>query len=344
MNECIFETMNVPLRFAIIGCGKIASRHAAEAVKNGELIAVCDIVKERADNLASEFSAKAFYTTTELLAVEKKIDVIAICTPNGLHAEHSILALQAGSHVLCEKPLCISSTEGEKMMKEATRADKKLFVVKSTRYNPALVELKKILEEKKLGVLYSFQLNCFWNRPANYYKDSWKGSILLDGGTLYTQFSHYIDALLWLLGDIKDVAGFRKNMAHKNIIEFEDSGSVALEMKNGMTGGLNWSVNTFRKNMEVSLVIIAQKGSIRIGGEYMNKIEYQLMEDTVFSIPEQGAANDYGFYKGSMSNHDKIYENLVKALQNNNHPFTHAADGLKTVETIERIYNSVSLS
>lgn len=344
MNECIFETMNAPLRFAIIGCGKIAPRHAAEAVRNGELVAVCDILKEKADHLASKFSAKAFYTITELLAAEKKIDLVAVCTPNGLHAAHSIVALQAGCHVLCEKPLCISSEDGNKMIEAASASGRKLFVVKSTRYNPALAGLKKIIEENKLGRLYSFQLNCFWNRPADYYKDSWKGSLLLDGGTLYTQFSHYIDALLWLLGDIKNVAGFRKNIAHKAIIEFEDSGSVALEMENGMTGGLNWSVNTFQKNMEVSLTIIAEKGNIRIGGEYMNKIEYQLMEGHNFEIPVQGVANDYGFYKGSMSNHDKVYENLVKALQNNHHPFTHATDGLKTVETIERIYNSVSLS
>jgi hypothetical protein len=114
-------------------------------------------------------------------------------------------------------------------------------------------------------------------------------------------------------------------------------------MQNGMLGGLNWSLNTFRKNMEVSLSLIAEKGSIRIGGEYMNKVEYQLMEDAQLSVPDTGSANDYGFYKGSMSNHDKVYENLLIALENDNHPFTQAADGLKTVETIEKIYKAVSL-
>jgi len=142
---------------------------------------------------------------------------------------------------------------------------------------------------------------------------------------------------------MKSVTGFRKNFAHQNIIESEDSGVVAIEMENGTIGGLNWSVNTFEKNMEVSLSIIAEKGSIHIGGEYMNKIVYQLIEGHELTIPDTGKPNDYGFYKGSMSNHDKIYENLVKALDNGNHPFASAQEGLKTVETIERIYKAVSL-
>jgi UDP-N-acetyl-2-amino-2-deoxyglucuronate dehydrogenase len=186
-------------------------------------------------------------------------------------------------------------------------------------------------------------LNCFWNRPPVYYKDSWKGSADLDGGTLYTQFSHYIDAMLWLFGDMETVTGFRQNKAHQSIIASEDSGVAALRMQNGMMGGLNWSVNTFEKNMEVSLTLIAEKGSIRIAGEYMNKIEYQLIDGAQLDIPEKGSANDYGFYKGSMSNHDHVYENLVKALKDDKHPFTYAEDGLKTVSTIERIYQAITL-
>ena len=338
----IFETMSA-LRFAIIGCGKIAPRHAAEAARQGQLVAVCDIVKERADELAAAYSATAYYSISDLLQNEKELNIIAICTPNGLHAIHSIQALQNGAHVLCEKPLCISTNDAQEMMETAARQQRKLFVVKSTRYNPALAALKKLLQQDQLGKIYSFQLNCFWNRPASYYQDSWKGDSQLDGGTLYTQFSHYIDAMLWLLGDIKEVKGFRQNAAHSDSIDFEDSGVVALLMQSGVMGGLNWTVNTYRKNMEVSLSLIAEKGSIRIAGEYMNKIEYQLTEATGISVDEIGQANDYGSYKGSMSNHDKVYENLVKALKDDEHPFTSAADGLKTVEAIERIYNSIPL-
>lgn len=331
------------LRFAIIGCGKIAPRHAAEAAKQGQLVAVCDIVPAKADALAGEFNSKAYYSIEDLLAGEKNLQVLAICTPNGLHAEHSIQALQAGCHVLCEKPLSISVADAENMIEAAKKNNRKLFVVKSTRYNPAIAALKKMIDRKELGTIYSFQLNCFWNRPPAYYANSWKGTAL-DGGTLFTQFSHYIDALLWLLGDIKKVAGFRNNIAHKGSILSEDNGVVAVEMENGLLGGINWSVNTFRENMEVSLTVIAEKGTIRLGGGYMNKVEYQLTETAKLVIPAQGSANDYGFYKGSMSNHDKIYENLVRALGDDNHPFTSAEEGLKTVEAIERIYNSVSLS
>jgi UDP-N-acetyl-2-amino-2-deoxyglucuronate dehydrogenase len=335
--------MNSPLRFAIVGCGKIASRHAAEAARQGQLLAVGDIIKEKADALAQEYNATPYYTIEELLKHPGGLDIVAVCTPNGLHAFHSILALDAGMHVLCEKPLCIHAVDGRSMMEAAKKAGRKLFVVKSTRYNPALAALKEILTSQQLGRLYSFQLNCFWNRPKAYYHDSWKGSLSADGGSLYTQFSHYIDALLWLLGDVEKLSGYRKNMAHSGVIEFEDSGVVALEMKNGMLGGLHWSLNTYQKNMEVSLSIIAEKGSLRIGGEYMNKVEYQCTETASLDIPGTGIANEYGFYTGSMSNHDKVYENLVRALHDDNHPFTQAAEGLKTVETIEKIYQSITL-
>ncbi|MBL7744307.1 MAG: Gfo/Idh/MocA family oxidoreductase [Chitinophagaceae bacterium] len=334
--------MNSSLRFAIIGCGKIAPRHAAEAVKYGRIVAVCDSIKEKADTIASSFNSKPYYSIDDLLKNETA-DVVAICTPNGLHAEHSIKALKAGANVLCEKPLSTSTADALQMIQAAGQAGKKLFVVKSTRYNPALAALKKAMDENGLGRIFSFQLNCFWNRPAAYYADSWKGDKTLDGGTLFTQFSHYIDALLWLLGDIKSVTGITNNFAHQGIIDFEDSGVVSVEMKSGAIGGINWSVNAFQKNMEVSLSIIAEKASIEIGGEYMNKIIYQITDGAGLNTSENGKANDYGFYKGSMSNHDKIYENLIKALNDVSHPFASAADGLKTVETIERIYKSVSL-
>jgi UDP-N-acetyl-2-amino-2-deoxyglucuronate dehydrogenase len=335
--------MSLPLTFAIIGCGKISPRHAAEAAKHGQLVAVCDIIPEKADALAKSHSAKASYHIDELLAGRPIPDLVAVCTPNGLHAEHTIRALQNGSHVLCEKPLCITVKEGNSMMEAAVRSGKKIFVVKSTRFNPVLAALKERIDSGKLGKVYSYQLNCFWNRPPEYYQGSWKGSAL-DGGTLYTQFSHYIDALLWLFGGVKEISGFRRNAAHEGIILSEDSGIVSLRMENNIIGGINWSVNSYRKNMEISLTVLAEKGCIRIGGEYLNEIEYQQTGQADIHTEGKGKANDYGYYKGSMSNHDKVYENLVKALQNEDHPFTSAADGLRTVELIERIYHSVSLS
>ena len=212
MLTCIFEAYMQQLQFAIIGCGKISIRHAEQASKYGSIAGVCDIVKEKADVLAAAFKTRSFYHINDLFSELKNIDITSVCTPNGLHAEHSLIALNTGSHVLCEKPMSISSDSAKKMMQAADANKKKLFVVKSTRYNPALIELKKIISENKLGRLFSFQLNCFWNRPAAYYVNSWKGTNDLDGGTLFTQFSHYIDAMLWLFGDMKSVSGYRKNL------------------------------------------------------------------------------------------------------------------------------------
>lgn len=330
-------------KFAIIGCGKIAPRHAEQIAAIGTLVAVCDVVPHKANTLAKSFAVKSYYSIESLLKNEPSVEILSICTPNGFHAEHAIKALQAGKHVLCEKPLCITSAAAWQMVETEKFSRKRLFVVKSTRYNPLLQQLKKYLENNDLGQVYSFQLNCFWNRPDAYYKD-WRGKAFPDGGTLYTQFSHYIDALLWLLGDIDEVKGFAANKAHSASIEFEDTGVVAVTMRHGAVGGINWTVNTFEKNSEIGLTIIAEKGTIALGGEYLHKVIYIQSNDKLHFTEAEEQANDYGFYKGSMSNHKEVYKNLVEALDNKAHPFTSAFDGLKTVEAIEKIYKAVNPS
>ena len=323
--------------FVIIGCGRIAWRHAEQMAKVANVKAVCDIVPAKANELAKAYNATAYYTIESLLEVETGIVLASICTPNGLHAAHAIQALQAGINVLCEKPLCINSKDGVKMIEVANEAGKKLFVVKQNRYNPPVVFLKKLLTQNELGKVFSFQLNCFWNRPPEYYT-SWKGTKRLDGGTLFTQFSHFIDLLYWLLGDVKEVKKISRNFAHPTI-EFEDSGVVLFNMVDGAIGSLNYTVNSFAKNMEGSITIFAEKGTIKIGGQYLNELEYfnvAGMEPPI--LPNGNVANGYGFYQGSMSNHDKVYENLLLALDNDNHIFANAEEGLKTVAIIEQIY------
>ena len=231
-------------------------------------------------------------------------------------------------------------------MQEAKKAGKHLVVVKQNRFNPPVAAVKKLLDDKKLGKIYSIQLNCFWNRDAKYYENSWKGTMALDGGTLFTQFSHFIDLLYWMFGDVKQVKAFKKNFAHKNIIEFEDTGVVLLEFvqkdslgENGVIGTINYTVNSFQKNMEGSLTIFGEKGTVKIGGQYLNELEYQQIQDYVIAdLPIGNTANEYGFYQGSMSNHDKVYQNLVDVIQNNAAMAASSNDGLKTVEIIERIY------
>ena len=327
------------LQFAIIGCGNIGKRHAEQVKAVGKLVAVCDIIDTKAKDLGEKYNAAIFNSVEELFSNTKQIDVAVICTPNGLHAHHSIIASKAGCHVLCEKPMAISSADCRKMMSVAENAGKLLFVVKQNRFNPPVAAVKKLLEEKGLGEVYSVQLNCFWNRDAKYYENSWKGTKDLDGGTLYTQFSHFIDLLFWMFGDIKQVKAFKKNFSHKGIIEFEDTGVVILGFENGMIGSIHYTVNSFQKNMEGSLTIFGEKGTVKIGGQYLNELEYQHIKDHVIAdLPAGNKANEYGFYQGSMSNHDKVYQNLVDVINNNAQMAASSYDGLKTVEIIERIY------
>lgn len=329
------------LKFAIIGCGRIARRHAIHIKNNGRLLAVCDIDKEKADELAVEHNATAYYELEEMLRGEPEIDVVAVCTPNGLHARQCITILEAGFHVLCEKPMAITSADCKRMIEASERSGKVLFVVKQNRFNPPVEALKKLLDQGALGEIYSIQLNCFWNRDAGYYHDSWKGSMELDGGTLYTQFSHFIDLLYWMIGDVKEVRAMMGNYGHKGIIEFEDAGVAILEFENGVIGTLNYTVNSYRKNMEGSITLFGEKGTVKVGGQYLNKIDYQDIEGyQIENLAEGSGANQYGTYQGSMSNHDKVYENLVQYFKRSEPFFVTPFEALKTVEIIEKIYKS----
>lgn len=333
------------IRFALIGCGRIAQRHAEHIRNNGILKAVCDIIPEKANALAEKYGARAYYTIESLIAGEANIDVFSICSPNGLHAEHSIAALNSGHHVLCEKPIAIKVHDCGEMIKAAEKANKRLFAIKQNRFNPPVVAIKEALDNGKLGNIYSVQLSCFWNRNEDYYSNSWKGTKVLDGGTLFTQFSHFIDLLYWLIGDVSSASAITRNYAHKGIIEFEDTGVVTLEFYNGVIGTINYTVNSYGKNMEGSLTIFAENGTVKIGGQYLNELEYQNIKDfKIENLPEGNKANNYGNYVGSMSNHDKVYENLIDVLQNGASISTNAFEALKTVEIINKIYQAAKLN
>ena len=324
--------------FAIIGCGRIGRRHAEQIIKVGTLTAVCDILYDNASELAELYGANLYLSIEELLENEPLVDIISICTPNGLHAEHSIKSLKAKKHVLCEKPLCIRLEDAKKMIHAAQEADRQLFVVKQNRYNPPVLAVKNLLTDDRLGKILSFQVNCFWNRPNSYYSDTWKGTKKMDGGSLYTQFSHFIDLMYWLLGDVKTAKTFTKNFEHR-VLEIEDSGVVIIETIGGAIGTLNFTVNSYQKNMEGSFTIFGERGTVKIGGQYLNELEYQCIEgEPVPELPAGNPANSYGFYQGSMSNHDKVYENLVKAIADPTHEMASAFEGMKTVEIIEKIY------
>jgi UDP-N-acetyl-2-amino-2-deoxyglucuronate dehydrogenase len=330
------------IHFAIIGCGRIAQRHAEHINRFGRLVAVCDIVPEKAAAFAATYGAKAYASIDDLLASEQEVDVVSVTSPNGLHFEHTIMSLRSGKHVLCEKPMAIDVHHCGEMIKEAERMNRRLFIVKQNRFNPPVQAVKTILDEGRLGRILSVQLNCFWNRNDAYYKDSWKGTAALDGGTLYTQFSHFVDMLYWFFGDVKTVKSITANALHQNVIEFEDQGVVALEFFNGALGTIHYTVNSFSKNMEGSLTVFGEKGTIKIGGQYLNELEYQCIDGfEIIDLPQGNPPNMYGNYVGSMSNHDKVYQNVIDVLAGKGSISTNGFEGLKTVEIIDRIYKSV---
>jgi len=308
-------------------------------------MAVCDIVPAKAEALSKKYNCRFYYTIEELLKHENDVQVVSVCTPNGLHASHTISALNAGMHVLCEKPMAITSHDCGEMIKAAEKNNRRLFIVKQNRFNPPVVAVKQVIDKGILGHIYSVQLNCFWNRNDDYYANTWKGSKELDGGTLYTQFSHFIDLLYWMIGDVKTAQAITRNFAHKTSIAFEDSGVAVLEFTNGAIASINFTINSYEKNMEGSVTIFAENGTVKIGGQYLNELEYQNIKDHVITdLPAGNTANDYGTYVGSMSNHDKVYANLADVLQNGASMSTSAFEGLKTVEIIEKIYASVQSS
>lgn len=331
------------VRFAIAGCGRIAQRHAGHIEEFGKLVAVCDVVEERAKELGEAYDAAWYPSVDEMLEHETSMDVVSVCTPNWLHAEHTIMALQAGFHVLCEKPMAISSAECGKMITVAEKSNRRLFIVKQNRFNPPVVALKEAIDAGYLGRILSVQLNCFWNRNETYYTSSdWKGSKERDGGTLFTQFSHFIDILFWLLGDVTEVHAMAGNLAHRETIEFEDTGVVLLKMECGAIGSIHYTVNAHAKNMEGSITLFGEKGTVKVGGQYLNTLEYQDIEGfEIKDLAPSGPANEYGEYRGSMSNHDRVYQNVIEVLNDRGVVATVGFEGLKTVEIIEKIYDRI---
>lgn len=336
--------MNKIIKFAVIGCGRIGNRHAEHISNLGSLVAVCDIDQKKANELGEKYNAERYTNISDLLEKESSVDVISICSPNGLHSEQTIAAFRAGFHVICEKPMALSSQDCGKMIQEAEWANKRLFVVKQNRFNPPVEAVRELIQTGRLGEIYNIQLNCFWNRNPEYYTNSdWKGTKKLDGGTLYTQYSHFIDLLYFLVGDIKDVKAYTSNFNHKKEMEFEDSGVVILKFDNDAIGTINYTVNSFDKNMEGSLTIFSEKGTVKIGGQYLNELEYQSFDGfEIKNLPKGNPPNMYGKYTGSMSNHSQVYENVIDVLTNNGKITTNGYEGLKTVEIIEKIYNSAS--
>lgn len=308
------------------------------------LLACCDINNQKAIDFALKFNIKYYFSIDEMLLNELLIDLVSVCTPNGLHAIHSLTALSFNKHVVCEKPMALNVVDCQMMIDLAIRNNRKLFMVMQNRFNPPVLELKNIIDNKLLGAISNVHLSCFWSRKDDYYtKSNWKGTKDLDGGILYTQFSHFLDILLWLFGEIRNVNATVGNFFHKALIDIEDSGIISLCFQNNILCTINYSVNAYEKNFEGSLTVIGQYGTIKIGGQYLNTIEYCKINNYLQpSIDSGNIENNYGEYTGSMSNHNLVYKNVMDVLLNDGDIATTGNEGMKTVKLIQNIYNSAT--
>ena len=334
------------LKFAVVGCGHIGKRHIKVITnnENAELIAVCDIERNQLSGIEEFLKDIDYFQDYEQMLKNSEADIICICTPHGLHAEMSILAADYKKHVLVEKPMSLESKKGALMIEAAKKNNVKLYVVKQNRYNTPIFLTNRALNEGKLGKVFMVQCNVMWNRNDAYYEQSsWRGNLKTEGGALYTQVSHFLDLLIWWFGDIEEAKTILDTLNHK--IEIEDCGVSALKFNSGVIGSLNWTNCVYNSNYEGSITIIAEKGTIKIGGRYLNEIEhwdvnsYPLPLDVEF----QDKPNSYGSYQGSSSNHDVLMNDLVLQIINDRKGVVEGEEGLKSIEAIEKIYKETKM-
>jgi predicted dehydrogenase len=333
---------NGKVRFALVGCGNIGARHAAvvDAEERAVLAALCDVESARAEKLSTQYGGTPVFRDYEEMLEKVPCDVVSICTPHGLHAPMAIRASERGRNVLVEKPMALTVRDSQAMIDAAQRAGVKLMVVKQNRYNVPIALTKKAIEDKRLGRIFMTECNVLWNRHDEYYANSnWHGRKSLEGGALYTQASHFIDLLIWWFGDVIAAESWIATRNHS--IEIEDCGHALLEFDSGVTGSLDWTTCVYNKNFEGSITIIGEHGIIKIGGQYLNKIDYWDVKSYPLSENVQfvDKPNNYGKYQGTSSNHDKVVHGVVAALLSERHHVVEGNEGMKSIEAIELIYN-----
>jgi predicted dehydrogenase/serine acetyltransferase len=320
--------MSTP-QFILIGCGHVAQRHLEQIQLHGQLAAVCDVNEEKGRATAERYGVPFYPNTHSLFQSAPKADIVVICTPNADHAAQAIEAMQAGYHVIVEKPMALSSGDALAICSASLRYQKKVFTVLQNRFNPAIQQLKQALTKGELGTPYSIQLTCFWHRDAAYYTGSeWKGKKEKDGGALYTQCSHFIDLACWLLGPVVQSNAWLNNAARKAGNEGEDTGIISLLFANGATGSLHYSTNSYGKNMEGSLTLLAEKGSIKIGGPYLDQITYQHTEQPLPAITDTIPALQ------------SLYDAVIQTLDQGKPHYAPPESLVESISLIEALYRN----
>ena len=326
-------------KIALVGCGRIAKNHfdAIQEEKRFELVGVCDIIKDRAEEQGKLFNIP-YFTDLKKMLDEVQMDILSICTPSGLHPQHGIMAAEKKVHVLSEKPMATRLKDADSLIESCDKNRVHLFVVKQNRLNATMQLLKRAIDKGRFGKIYQASVNVFWQRPQEYYDMAkWRGTWEFDGGAFLNQASHYVDGLLWLIGEPESVMGMTATMSRK--IESEDMGAALVRFRNGGIATINVSMITYPKNYEGSITILGEKGTVKVGGIAVNKIEKWEFadyddDDKIVFESNYTPPNVYGF------GHSGYYKNVVDVLDGTRQPDTDGRAGRKSLELILAIYKS----
>lgn len=326
------------IRFALVGCGRISANHF-EALRRHqettELVSVCDVDRLALDKAVAQTGAKGFGDLGDLLA-NSAPDVVVISTPSGLHPEQAIQSAESGRHVMTEKPMATRWADGKRMVAACDAAGVRLFVVKQNRRNATLQLVKRAVEKGRFGRIYLVAINVFWSRPQSYYDSAaWRGTWEFDGGAFMNQASHYVDLLDWLIGPIESVQAYTGTLARN--IEVEDTGVMAVRWRSGALGSVNVTMLSYPKNIEGSITILGEKGTVRVGGVAVNEIQqWQFAEpdvdDELIKNASYETTSVYGF------GHPLYYENVIRVLRGDAEPETDGREGLKSLEVLIACY------
>lgn len=328
------------IKFAIVGCGRISKNHFGAIEKHAEraeLVGVCDIDSAALDAAVAATGAKPYRSLDDVLACSDA-DVVVLTTPSGLHPEQAIKIAQAGKHVMTEKPMATRWHDGQRMVSACDAAGVRLFVVKQNRRNATLQLLKRAVDQKRFGRIYMVNINVFWSRPQEYYDSAkWRGTWEFDGGAFMNQASHYVDLLDWLIGPIDCVQAFTGTLARD--IEVEDSGVMNIRWRSGALGSMNVTMLTYPKNLEGSITIIGEKGTVRVGGVAVNEIQHWEFsepseDDEKIKHANYETTSVYGF------GHPLYYDNVINVMRGEAEPETDGREGLKSLEVLIAAYLS----
>ncbi len=327
-------------RFGIVGCGRIAPRHADSLadIPGAELVQVCDVIESRAHAFAEKHGVSYCLDYHELLA-NPQIDIVNICTPSGMHAEMTIAALKAGKHVIVEKPMAMNPADADRMIAAAKDANRKLCIVLQNRYNPPMQDFYHAVHDGKIGRVLLGSVTVRWYRPQEYYNDGWHGTKSMDGGALMNQSIHHIDALQWLIGvPVKSVFAYTATLAHQ--MEAEDVGVVVVKFENGALATIEGSTVTYPQNLEASVALFGEKGSLKVGGTALNrKVFWKIAgeiehEKELLTREEVDPPSVYG------ASHRHVIEDMMQAIDEDREPQTNGAEGRKSLVLVSAMYES----